>query len=197
MSREPPRPLLALALASTSALILSGCRHEHETVDQHAREWLVLAESTSSADADRAKDDDSTKPVPPPPLSDEIFPCSECHEPDDVNMKRRKLTDMHEKIHLHHGPRERWCFDCHSPKTRDKLRLASGRLIDFRKSQLLCGQCHGTKLRDWRAGVHGKRTGSWNGAKRYRLCVHCHNPHHPRFAPLKPKPRPRRPSETK
>jgi hypothetical protein len=35
-------------------------------------------------------------------------------------------------------------------------------------------------------GVHGKRTGSWNGAKQARLCVHCHDPHTPRFQPLPP-----------
>ena len=50
------------------------------------------------------------------------------------------------------------------------------------------------KLRDWRAGVHGKRTGSWNGQKQYLLCVNCHNPHSPHFQPLKPMPPPVPPS---
>jgi len=54
----------------------------------------------------------------------------------------------------------------------------------------LCGQCHGEKYRDWRVGVHGKRTGDWNGKKRYLLCAHCHNPHTPRFSPIKPLPPP-------
>jgi hypothetical protein len=46
-------------------------------------------------------------------------------------------------------------------------------------------------------GIHGKRTGSWNGAKQYLLCVHCHNPHSPHFAPLKPMPPPTRPENIK
>jgi hypothetical protein len=70
-------------------------------------------------------------------------------------------------------------------------------VIFFEKSYLLCGQCHGTIYRDWKAGVHGKRTGQWNGRKQYRLCVHCHNPHQPKYKPLKPLPPPIRPGEMK
>lgn len=134
-------------------------------------------------------------PVPPAPFTEGIFPCSDCHEDMDADLTPRKLTDEHEDIHIKHGPRERWCFDCHNPDDRDKLRLVSGRLVDFSVSYRLCGQCHGPKLRDWRAGVHGKRTGQWNGARQYLLCVHCHNPHQPRFKAIKPEPRPLRPAE--
>ena len=101
---------------------------------------------------------------------------------------RRQMMDQSKSLGVK-------CRDCHNPKDRDKLRLASGRLVSFKRSYLLCGQCHGPKLRDWRAGVHGKRTGHWKGKKEYRLCVHCHVPHSPRFKQLKPKPRPRRPAE--
>lgn len=143
-----------------------------------------------------AQTDQDSIAVPSPPFSEGIFPCSECHEADDdVDLTPRKLEDEHDKLIFRHGSRDRWCFDCHNPKDRDKLRLASGRLVDFKRSYLLCGQCHGPKLRDWRAGVHGKRTGSWNGKKQYLLCVNCHNPHMPKFKPLKPKKRPRKPSE--
>jgi len=122
----------------------------------------------------------------PPPFSEGIFPCSECHEYMELNTKVRKLTEEHSDILLQHGDRERWCFDCHSPENRDKLRLASGELIDFSESYKLCGQCHGPKLRDWKAGVHGKRSGEWNGKKEYLLCAHCHFPHSPRFKPVEP-----------
>ena len=37
----------------------------------------------------------------------------------------------------------------------------------------------------------------WNGKKEYRLCVHCHNPHQPRFKPLEPLPPPIRPEDNK
>jgi len=48
--------------------------------------------------------------------------------------------------------------------------------VPFTASYELCGQCHGDKYRDWKVGVHGKRTGMWNGKKTYYLCVNCHNP---------------------
>ena len=75
-------------------------------------------------------------------------------------------------------------------KNRDMLHSASGKLIDFSESYKLCGQCHGPKLRDWKAGIHGRRTGQWNGEKQYLLCAHCHNPHSPKFPQLKPEPAP-------
>jgi len=134
-------------------------------------------------------------PVPPPPFTDGIFPCSDCHAGMEPNLTRRELTDEHTEIHLEHGPRDRWCFDCHNPTDRDQLRLASGALVPFTESYRLCGQCHGEKLRDWRAGVHGKRTGEWDGVRQYLLCAHCHNPHSPHFKPLAPKPPPVRPTD--
>ena len=94
---------------------------------------------------------------------------------------------------LRHDEQHRWCLDCHDAADRDWLHLASGERVPFERSYLLCGQCHGEKLRDWRAGVHGRRTGLWNGQKSYLLCAHCHNPHQPRFRPIAPKPAPRRP----
>src|SRR6266545_4897618 len=126
--------------------------------------------------------------APPPPFSEGIFPCMECHK-DQKDPTRRELG-------LH-----------------DVLRLASGATVPFTESYRLCGQCHGDKFRDWRAGVHGRRVGMWDGPKTYLLCVSCHNPHSPAFkgvkeivvdgkltvAPtlqkLKPEPRPVRPEE--
>jgi hypothetical protein len=138
-----------------------------------------------------------TFPVPRPPFSEGIFPCTQCHAEMTPNPKRRVLTDEHTNIVLHHAEGERWCTDCHNLQNRDKLRLVSGELIDFSESYRLCGQCHGDKLRDWKVGVHGKRTGYWNGDKQYLLCVHCHNPHDPKFKPLKPLPPPERPGNTR
>ena len=132
--------------------------------------------------------------VPPPPFSAGVFPCSDCHDPDiPVNTQRREMRTAHQEIVLKHDEEHRWCLDCHSAADRDKLHLASGDLIDFTESFRLCGQCHGDKYRDWRAGVHGRRSGEWNGAKTYLLCVNCHNAHSPAFAPLQPQPPPLRP----
>jgi hypothetical protein len=133
--------------------------------------------------------------VPPPPFSEGIFPCSSCHEGMETNRQRRVLTDMHEEITLSHGDARRWCLDCHNPQDRDVLHLASGEPVPFEESYRLCGQCHGEKYRDWRAGVHGRRAGEWSGRKTYLLCAHCHDPHKPRFEPLAPMPAPVRPTD--
>jgi hypothetical protein len=134
--------------------------------------------------------------VPPPPFTDGIFPCSSCHAGMPVNRTRRELTEFHTDIVLKHDEQHRWCLDCHDADHRDQLHLASGAPVPFDESYLLCGQCHGEKLRDWRAGVHGRRTGQWNGHKAYLLCAHCHNPHQPRFKAIPPQPAPVRPSRS-
>jgi hypothetical protein len=136
------------------------------------------------------RDQEDRPEVPPPPFSEGIFPCSGCHDGMPVNRTRRVLTEFHTDIVLKHDEQHRWCLDCHDAAVRDSLHLASGERISFEESYLLCGQCHGEKLRDWRAGVHGRRTGQWNGHKQYLLCAHCHNPHQPKFRPLAPKPPP-------
>ncbi len=131
--------------------------------------------------------------VPPPPFSEGIFPCSECHADLETDTTPRKLEEMHEDIVFTHDAENRWCLACHDVKNRDKLHLVGGKPVAFTESYKLCGQCHGPKLRDWKAGEHGKRTGSWSGKKQYLLCVHCHDSHSPRFKPLQPLPPPVRP----
>jgi hypothetical protein len=131
--------------------------------------------------------------LPPPPLSEGIFPCTECHADMEVNPERRELEEFHDDIVFKHDEENRWCMDCHDAENRDMLHSASGELIDFKESYKLCGQCHGPKLRDWRAGIHGRRTGSWNGQKQYLLCAHCHDPHSPKFKKMQPEPPPKKP----
>ena len=128
--------------------------------------------------------------VPPPPFSEGIFPCSACHNKDMPPNRTRRALGAHDDIVLKHDEQHRWCLDCHDADNRDVLHLASGDPVPFNESYQLCGQCHGEKYRDWRAGVHGRRVGQWNGTKRYLLCVHCHSPHQPRFRPVEPRPAP-------
>ena len=130
--------------------------------------------------------------VEAPPFTDGIFPCNDCHEEIEPNPERRELIDMHDDIQAiyDHDSENRWCLACHDMTNRNYLRLANGELLDFKESYKLCGQCHGVKLRDWKVGIHGKRKGEWNGEKEYFLCVHCHNPHKPRFKELTPEPPP-------
>jgi hypothetical protein len=171
--------------------------------------FLSLSSLAISSDLPKPPQDNTAKTpknyetpkyfVPPPPFSEDIFPCSDCHADMDVNSERRMLEDEHVEISemFNHASEQRWCLDCHNPDNRDVLRLANGDLVSFEESYYLCGQCHGTIFRDWKAGIHGKRTGEWNGRKQYRLCVHCHNPHSPKFKPLKPLPPPNNPLEIK
>jgi len=132
----------------------------------------------------------------PKVFSSEMFPCSACHAGMKADSTRRTLA-YHTEIQLKgHGETRMWCFGCHNAGDRDKLKLAGGEKVDFMELHRLCGQCHENIYKHWRAGIHGKRTGYWDGPKRYFLCTFCHNPHSPRFKPLAPKPVPLRPTET-
>jgi hypothetical protein len=78
-----------------------------------------------------------------------------------------------------HGRGRIWCLDCHHMTKRNMLSDHFGDPISFDQPQLLCGKCHGDKLRDWRDGIHGKRIGDFTsgGKKRWFTCTECHNPH--------------------
>ena len=172
-----------LCLLGAAAAMAGGARSQPPA----SRSQAPPAAPTAPAPDERVE-------VPPPPFTDGIFPCSSCHASMPVNRTRRELTEFHTDIVLKHDEQHRWCLDCHDADHRDQLHLASGTPVPFGESYVLCGQCHGEKLRDWRAGVHGRRTGQWNGHKTYLLCAHCHNPHQPRFKAIQPMPAPVRPS---
>jgi hypothetical protein len=80
---------------------------------------------------------------------------------------------------LQHGRGRIWCLDCHHMTKRNMFTDNFGQPIAFDQPQLLCGKCHGDKLRDWRDGIHGKRIGDFTstGKKRWFTCPECHNPH--------------------
>jgi hypothetical protein len=189
--------LLVVVMLGTGLLLASACGSAVARTDHPAAGADPPAVSAKGATPARAASR-PTRPaerveVPPPPFSDGIFPCSACHADLPVDRTRRELG-MHAEIELQHDEEHRWCLDCHNANDRDRLHLASGELVPFEESYRLCGQCHGDKYRDWRAGVHGRRVGEWNGQKSYLLCAHCHDPHQPRFKPLRPMPAPPRPS---
>jgi uncharacterized CHY-type Zn-finger protein len=136
---------------------------------------------------------DSAILIPAEAVSSDYFPCNDCHSELVPNPQRRQLIDMHDDIVFDHDSENRSCLACHNTFDRDSLILAGGRLLGFNESYKLCGQCHGPKYRDWKLGIHGKRTGEWNGNKQYLLCVHCHDPHSPRFKDMQPLTTPRGP----
>jgi hypothetical protein len=132
----------------------------------------------------------------PPPFSEGIFPCMDCHQ-DQKDGTRRELGFHEEQQAIFdHDAEHRWCLDCHNLDEPGRPPAREREPVPFTESYRLCGQCHGDKYRDWRAGVHGKRTGMWDGPKTYYLCVHCHDPHSPRFnVRWSPSPPPVRPEE--
>jgi hypothetical protein len=137
-----------------------------------------------------------TLEAPAPPLTDGVYPCSFCHNADlKPNPVRRELVQMHgDLVLVHDAPGRLWCVDCHDITDYDSLHLSSGEKVPFDQAYRLCGQCHGRNIRDWAAGVHGRRTGQWNGDKAYLLCANCHSAHVPLFKSLAPMPAPAPPT---
>ena len=186
---RPLFPILFILMAFFIVLFF-GCSNNKKSESSNNNNEIHKI-NTEKADSSGTQKDDEIA-IEAPPFSEGIYPCNDCHSEIEPNPVRRELVDMHDSISsiFDHDSENRWCLDCHDIKNRDYLKLASGKLLSFDESYKLCGQCHGDKLRDWKVGVHGKRTGDWNGRKQYLLCVHCHNPHSPRFKPVKPLPPP-------
>ena len=186
MTLPPRRAALPLALAALLAVPLAAGATSPAPPPSPPPATAAAADATASPTDIQAE---------PPPFTEGIFPCSQCH--DRAGDPTPRQLAFHDEIQaeFHHGPPTRFCLDCHANGKRDFLHLINGTQVPFTESYKLCGQCHGDKYRDWRAGVHGKRVGMWNGKKTYYLCVNCHNPHNPRFKALKPEPPPISPQE--
>lgn len=127
----------------------------------------------------------------------DMYSCSDCHDSQETfNPTPRTLTEDHTNIpafHPHNRVQEDsnyWCLACHADGDYDKLRLQSGRKVSMNSAYLVCGDCHGTQLRDWIANTHGKRVGNWNGPQKIYSCTECHDAHDPAFKPVKPMPPP-------
>lgn len=121
-------------------------------------------------------------------------PCSSCHdgtEPMQGDPKEKGV--FHDKIELQHG-RNQHCFNCHNRKQPADFADFDDAPIKLAQVQMLCAKCHGTTFRDWNNGSHGRRSGSWDKAKggpKPTVCIACHEPHWPRFKPMKAAPAPR------
>jgi len=150
------------------------------------------------ATENRTRQEAVSRAAPPPPLSEDTFPCSDCHDPEiPVNREPRPMAMAHDEIPLEHDPENMWCLACHDADARDMLHLAGGRKVPFEESYRLCAQCHGAKFQDWKAGIHGRRTGQWGGEKEILLCANCHSAHSPSFKPIQPELPPLRPETTR
>lgn len=128
--------------------------------------------------------------------------CASCHDPGKrvpviFTNNAIVLAEEHKDLVMAHGrnSRNNHCYNCHDDANLEMLKLRDGRQLKIQDSGLLCGSCHGTTLRDWEAGIHGRTTGFWNrtaGVSTRDDCTSCHDPHAPAFPPLKPGPAPAR-----
>lgn len=181
--RRPQQELATWVVLGTAAVLVGAlfgvsCEHSPETTRAYPPRPMPP--------------DAAAVLLPAPEPDDEYYPCSDCHEDEERNLRPRELEDEHDELELAHG--DLWCLSCHDVDEPDSLHLADGTTLPFGDASRLCGQCHADKTDDWRVGVHGKRTGHWRGQKEYSACVTCHAPHAPRFAALAPDPPPRRPA---
>jgi len=176
--RRDRRPVWSLLGIALLAIVLAG-----------ADDWSRPSNREEGYPSRPLQPEVEPEPIllPPPPIDDEYFPCSDCHEDELADPERREL-DEHDDIELAHG--DLWCLDCHQSDQRDLLHLSDASPVHMEESWRLCTRCHAKRISDWRAGVHGKRTGYWWGPKEYRTCVVCHDPHSPLFKPLEPMPPP-------
>ena len=85
--------------------------------------------------------------VEPPPLTDGIFPCNDCHSEIEPNPQRRELVDFHDDISaiFHHDSENRWCLDCHDMNKRDSLRRGGSGVIASNFGECGLWQCTQSK----------------------------------------------------
>jgi hypothetical protein len=98
------------------------------------------------------------------------------------------LAGIHGGLNGVHGKLA--CVSCHNPaKGYDSLRLADGKSLPFTEVMALCAQCHGPQFRDYEHGAHGGMTGHWDlsrGGRERNNCIHCHDPHAPKYPTVAP-----------
>lgn len=120
--------------------------------------------------------------------------CMTCHsarDEHDVPDDAHDLESVHAGMIYVHGALS--CRACHDPERADRLRLADGTTLEMVEALRLCGQCHGTQLRDWENGSHGGMRGHWDrrvGPATRNHCIDCHDPHAPAFPIYRPAPPP-------
>lgn len=116
--------------------------------------------------------------------------CSTCHQtrkPNFENTVGEDMDEFHQGLTMQHGNLS--CLSCHNNENYDTLRLSDGRKVQYKDVMTLCAQCHGPQFRDYENGAHGGMTGYWSLEKGGRLrnhCLHCHDPHYPKYQIMLP-----------
>lgn len=122
------------------------------------------------------------------------YKCSECHTDFKSPTRQQDMQGEHKAIYdaFNHGLNTR-CVNCHHAEDRNAYVDHDGSPIPASEPARLCAKCHGPTYREWELGIHGRQNGHWDakfGEKPKLLCVQCHDPHHPAFAPMAPDPAP-------
>jgi hypothetical protein len=121
--------------------------------------------------------------------------CESCHslrEDKPMPSRPEELEEFHKGLSFRHG--ELACTSCHVASEPLSLHLATGEPLPMPDVMRLCGQCHGSQHRDYRAGAHGGMAGHWDlsrGDRTRNNCVDCHDPHTPRYQGAHPVMKPR------
>lgn len=192
------RATLVLACVAVVFLLLAGCflvnlwgrvpaLREIPLVDPEFINPATARMSIADQIADGADPDD--------------WDCYICHEedtPPPLHFDEEHnviVAEEHEDIVMGHGRHNRNnnCFNCHDEKNLLLLQTRDGHELALTNCPPLCGSCHGPVYRDWVGGAHGRTGGYWDesrGQRTRRICVACHDPHHPKFPSREPAPGP-------
>lgn len=122
------------------------------------------------------------------PVSLKCFSCHSVRESNPHTSQSTDLDEFHQGLKMAHG--QLTCISCHDAKDGySSLKLADGRLLAFSESMTLCAQCHGPQFGDYQHGSHGGMTGHWDltkGGRTRNHCLHCHDPHAPKYPQFSP-----------
>jgi formate-dependent nitrite reductase cytochrome c552 subunit len=167
----PPSPIESESLALAALAAVEGGSHP-----------VTIRQFPATPMVDTGLTDSRGEPV--------YASCVSCHATTTPNLETRsgdQLVEFHQGLHFEHGDLS--CLSCHNAADYDTLRLADGTAVTFPDTMTLCAQCHGRQARDYERGLHGGMTGYWDLTRgpRARLhCVHCHDPHAPKFPLVQP-----------
>ncbi len=116
------------------------------------------------------------------------YECSACHDGFMGMPPDKALQEQHSNITFEHGL-NLFCTNCHNPGNADTYVYYDGTEIPGDEPTRLCAKCHGPHFREWSLQVHGRVNGAWDaslGAQEMLDCIQCHDPHRPKFEPMKP-----------
>ena len=129
-------------------------------------------------------------------LPDRYDECNLCHLKKKLEFipSKHKPNREHNDYPLRHSKSEMSCNSCHDINNFNFLKSSKELSASFENSSPVCQRCHSEVFRDWRQGIHGKRSGEWMGKKIQNQCIDCHDPHSVKYKSVKARSAPVRPA---